>query len=216
MSADRLRINEIFHSIQGEGTRAGMPCVFIRLTGCHLRCTYCDTEYAFYEGGWMTLDEIMARVRDYGCGTVEVTGGEPLLQPAVYPLMKRLADEFETVLLETSGAAPIDKVDPRVIRIVDFKCPSSGEVEQNCWDNAGCLRAADEVKFVIGDREDYDWSKSTLNEYVLLSRCPVLFSPVHDKLSPTELAEWVLADGLGVRIQLQLHKFIWNPETRGV
>lgn len=216
MSAERLRINEIFHSIQGEGTRAGMPCVFIRLTGCHLRCTYCDTEYAFYEGGWMTLEQIMARVRDYGCGMVEVTGGEPLLQPAVYPLMKRLADEFETVLLETSGAVPIDKVDSRVIRIVDFKCPSSGEVQRNCWHNVGWLRAADEVKFVIGDREDYDWSKSTLNEHDLLSLCPVLFSPVHDELSPTELAEWVLADGLGVRIQLQLHKFIWNPETRGV
>ena len=193
-----------------------MPCVFIRLTGCHLRCTYCDTEYAFYEGGWMALDEIMARVRDYGCGMAEVTGGEPLLQPAVYPLMKRLADEFETVLLETSGAMLIDKVDPRVIRIVDFKCPSSGEVKRNCWDNVGWLRAADEVKFVIGDREDYDWSKSAVNEHDLLSRCPVLFSPVHDKLSPTELAAWVLADGLNVRIQLQLHKFIWTPETRGV
>ena len=193
-----------------------MPCVFIRLTGCHLRCTYCDTEYAFYEGGWMALDEIMARVRDYGCGMAEVTGGEPLLQPAVYPLMKRLADEFETVLLETSGAMLIDKVDQRVIRIVDFKCPSSGEVKRNCWDNVGWLRAADEVKFVIGDREDYDWSESAVNEHDLLSRCPVLFSPVHDKLSPTELAAWVLADGLNVRIQLQLHKFIWTPETRGV
>ncbi len=216
MSADRLRINEIFHSIQGEGTRAGMPCVFIRLTGCHLRCSYCDTEYAFYEGAWMRLDEIMARVRDYGCGMVEVTGGEPLLQPAVYPLMKRLADEFETVLLETSGAAPIDKVDPRVIRIVDFKCPSSGEVERNCWENAGSLRAADEVKFVIGDREDYEWSKAAVDQHDLLSRCPILFSPVHDKLSPAELAEWVLADGLDLRIQLPLHKFIWSPETRGV
>lgn len=193
-----------------------MPCVFIRLTGCHLRCTYCDTEYAFYEGGWMALDEIMARVREYGCDMVEVTGGEPLLQPAVYPLMKRLVDEFEPVLLETSGAVLIDKVDRRVSRIVDFKCPSSGEVKRNRWDNVGWLRAADEVKFVIGDREDYEWSKSAVNEHDLLSRCPVLFSPVHDKLSPTELAAWVLADGLNVRIQLQLHKFIWTPETRGV
>ena len=216
MSAERLRINEIFHSIQGEGTRAGRPCVFIRLTGCHLRCNYCDTEYAFYQGGWMALDEIMARVRDYGCGMVEVTGGEPLLQPAVYPLMERLCDEFETVLLETSGAMLIDKVDPRVIRIVDFKCPSSGEVERICWDNAGLLRAADEVKFVIGDREDYDWSKAAVNEHDLLSRCPVLFSPVFDVLPPMELAEWMLRDKLEVRLQPQLHKFIWSPETRGV
>ena len=125
MSAERLRINEIFHSIQGEGIRAGLPCVFVRLTGCHLRCTYCDTEYAFYEGAWMTIDEIVARVRSYGCPIVEVTGGEPLLQPAVYPLMRRLADEFETVMLETSGAVLIDKVDRRIVRIVDFKCPST-------------------------------------------------------------------------------------------
>ena len=211
-----MRINEIFHSIQGEGTRAGLACVFVRLTGCHLRCTYCDTEYAFHEGAWMTLDEILAQVRSYGCPLVEVTGGEPLLQPAVYPLMRRLADEFKTVMLETSGAILIDKVDPRVVRIVDFKCPSSGELEHNCWGNIDLLKPSDEVKFVIGDREDYDWAKSIVNEHDLSSRCPVLFSPVHDKLPPTDLAEWILADGLDVRIQLQLHKFIWTPETRGV
>ena len=216
MPAERLRINEIFHSIQGEGIRAGLPCVFIRLTGCHLRCTYCDSEYAFYEGGWMTLDEIVGQVRCYDCPIVEVTGGEPLLQPGVYPLMRRLADEFESVMLETSGAVLIDKVDPRVVRIVDFKCPSSGELESNCWDNIEWLKPTDEVKFVIGDREDYDWSKSILNQHGLASRCPLLFSPVHDKLSPTALAEWILADRLGVRFQLQLHKFIWTPETRGV
>ena len=216
MSAERLRVNEIFHSIQGEGTRAGLPCVFVRLTGCHLRCTYCDTEYAFHDGVWMTLDDIVAQVRSHGCPLVEVTGGEPLLQPAVYPLMRRLADEFETVMLETSGAVLIDRVDPRVARIVDFKCPSSGELERNRWGNIDLLESTDEVKFVIGDREDYDWSKSILNEHELASRCPVLFSPVHDKLSPTELAEWILADGLEVRVQLQLHKLIWTPETRGV
>jgi 7-carboxy-7-deazaguanine synthase len=216
MAADRLRINEIFHSIQGEGTRAGLPCVFIRLTGCHLRCSYCDTEYAFHEGGWMTLDRIQDRVREYGCPTVEVTGGEPLLQPAVYPLMTRLADEFRTVMLETSGAVRIDRVDPRVARIVDFKCPSSGEAARNCWDNVALLRPGDEVKFVIGDRADYEWSRAIVAEHNLAAVCPVLFSPVFDRIEPVELANWILADGMDVRMQLQLHKLIWSPQTRGV
>src|SRR5690606_21483620 len=149
-----------------------------RLTGCLLRCTYCDTEYAFYEGGWLTLDAIVERVRGYGCPFVEVTGGEPLLQPNVYPLLRRLADAFETVALETSGAVSIAKVDPRVIRIVDFKTPGSGEVERNCWENIERLRPADEVKFVIGSREDYDWSRAVLERYGLTARCAVLFSPV--------------------------------------
>ncbi len=220
----RLRINEIFHSVQGEGTRAGMRCVFIRLTGCHLRCTYCDTTYAFDEGDWMTLDEILARVRAYHCPTVEVTGGEPLLQPDVYPLMKRLADEFETVLLETSGALSTAEVDPRVVRIVDLKCPSSGEAERNDWDNVDLLRPTDEVKFVIGTRTDYEWASEVVRKYDLPSRCPVLFSPVTQPLNageppglaPEKLAEWILQDRLDVRLSLQLHKIIWPTKTRGV
>ncbi len=225
----RLRINEIFHSIQGEGVRAGLPCVFIRLTGCHLRCTYCDTEYSFYEGGWMTLDEIVERVAAYGCRVVEVTGGEPLLQPGVYPLMTRLADGFDTVLLETAGALSIERVDPRVVRIVDFKTPSSGECERNCWENVARLTPRDEVKFVIGDRADYEWARAAIARLGLSDRCPVLMQPVTNaqsasaalklakgNLAASDLAAWILADGLPVRLSLQLHKLIWSPTARGV
>jgi 7-carboxy-7-deazaguanine synthase len=220
----RLRVNEIFHSVQGEGTRAGVRCVFIRLTGCHLRCTYCDTQYAFDEGDWMTLDEILGRVRAYDCPTIEVTGGEPLLQSAVYPLLKRLADEFETVLLETSGTLSIAQVDPRVVRIVDFKCPSSGEMERNDWSNVELLRPTDEVKFVIGTSADYEWARNVIHKYDLASRCPVLFSPVTQppnareplRLDPEQLAKWLLDDRLDVRLSLQLHKIIWPTRTRGV
>lgn len=216
-SAGRLRINEIFHSIQGEGVRAGVPCVFIRLTGCHLRCSWCDTEYAFYEGGWMTLDEVMSQVHGFGCGVVEVTGGEPLLQPAVFPLLTRLCDEFATVMLETSGALPIERVDPRVVRIVDVKCPGSGEAERNHWPNLEQLTLRDEVKFVIGDRTDYDYAREVLQRHQLDQRCAaVLFNPVFDRLSPADLAAWVLQDRLRVRFGLQLHKLIWSPTTRGV
>jgi 7-carboxy-7-deazaguanine synthase len=219
----RLRVNEIFHSVQGEGTRAGVRCVFVRLTGCHLRCTYCDTSYAFDEGDWLTLDEILARVRVFHCPTVEVTGGEPLLQPDVYPLMERLSDEFETVLLETSGALNVAQVDPRVVRIVDFKCPSSGEAERNDWSNVHLLRPTDEVKFVIGARADYEWACDIVRRYDLPSRCPVLFSPVAAPpnaaeptgLAPVKLADWLVEDRLDVRLGLQLHKIIWPTRTRG-
>jgi 7-carboxy-7-deazaguanine synthase len=224
----QLRINEIFHSVQGEGTRAGQPCVFIRLTGCHLRCAYCDTPYAFHEGGWMTLDRILRRTRSFACPFVEITGGEPLLQPNVYTLMARLLVEFETVALETSGARSIAKVDPRVVRIVDFKAPSSGEVARNDWSNVDELTANDEVKFVIGSREDYEWSREVTGRYDLSRRCPVLYSPVIvgdrssvlspdcQELAPADLAAWILEDALPVRLSLQVHKFIWSPETRGV
>jgi 7-carboxy-7-deazaguanine synthase len=179
MGADeRLRVNEIFYSIQGESTRAGLPCTFVRLTGCHLRCTYCDTEYSFYEGDWLSLDAILERVHGHGCPTVEVTGGEPLLQPAVYPLLVRLADEFDTVLLETSGAVSIARVDPRVVRIIDVKTPSSGECDRNCWENIDLLTRRDEVKFVIGTRDDYDWARDVMRRHELSSRCPLLMSPV--------------------------------------
>ena len=216
MPSDTLRINEIFHSIQGESTHAARLCVFVRLTGCHLRCTWCDTEYAFYEGRKMTLDEILERVDDYGCDLVEITGGEPLLQPNVHPLMARLADAGRTVLLETSGACDIASVDPRVIRIMDLKTPSSSECHRNRLDNIANLRERDEVKFVIEDRTDYEWARNLIDRFDLVGRCPVLVSPVHGRLEPVVLAEWVLADRLSVRFQLQLHKFIWSPETRGV
>lgn len=229
MDAERLRINEIFHSIQGEGLRAGQRCVFIRLTGCHLRCTYCDTEYAFYAGDWLTLGAILDRVRVHGCPLVEVTGGEPLLQPAVYPLMSRLADEFETVLLETSGAVSIARVDPRVVRIVDLKTPSSGEADRNDWSNIGLLTPRDEVKFVIGERGDYDWAREIIQRHGLPGRCSVLMQPVHNaesaraglqlargNLPAVELATWILEDQLSVRLSLQLHKLIWSPAARGV
>lgn len=212
----RLRVNEIFHSVQGEGTRAGAACVFVRLTGCHLRCTWCDTAYAFHEGGWQSLDEIVARVHEFGCPTVEVTGGEPLLQPNVYPLLERLCDALPTVLLETSGAVSIARTDPRVIRIMDLKCPGSGEADRNHWPNIALLTPRDEVKFVLVDRVDYDWACAVVREHALTERCTVLFSPVHATLPPVTLVGWLLADRLDVRLSLQLHKFIWPPETRGV
>ncbi|MBI5864344.1 MAG: radical SAM protein [Planctomycetes bacterium] len=226
----RLKVTEIFHSIQGEGVRAGVRCAFVRLTGCPLRCTYCDTEYAFEGGRWMTQDEIVAQVEGFGCPTVEITGGEPLSQPDVLPLMTRLADLGKLVLLETSGALPIDRVDPRVVRIVDFKTPSSGEVERNCWANIDQLRPGDEVKFVIGTRADYEWSRDVVRRHDLTRRCPVIFCPVvgladeqrgglklyQGHLEPARLAEWIVADRLDVRFGYQLHKIIWSPTARGV
>lgn len=212
----RLRVNELFCSIQGEGTRVGLRCAFIRLTGCHLRCRWCDTAYAFTEGRWMELDEVVRQVRQYRCPMVEVTGGEPLLQPAVYPLLARLADEFETVLLETSGALPIAGVDPRVVRIVDVKCPGSGESERNHWPNLDLLTPRDEVKFVLADRADYEWAREVVRRYDLSRRCAVLLAPVHGELAPAELAGWVLDDGLQVRVGLQLHKVLWPAAVRGI
>jgi len=212
----RLRINEIFHSVQGEGTRAGTRCVFVRLTGCHLRCAWCDTEYAFYAGGWLTLDEIVERVRGFDCPAVEVTGGEPLLQPAVYPLLARLADEFPAVLLETSGAVSIERVDPRVVRIVDVKCPASGEAARNHWPNLALLTARDEVKFVVANRADYEWAGEVIQRHELSRRCAVIVMPVFGQLRPEELAGWVLEERLDVRVGLQLHKLIWSPTARGV
>ncbi len=213
----RLRVNEIFHSVQGEGTRVGARCVFVRLTGCHLRCTWCDTEYAFTEGEWMTPAEIGERVRAFDCQLVEITGGEPLLQPAVYPLMRQFADEFNEVLLETSGAVLMDRVDQRVVRIMDIKCPGSGEAGRNEWRNIELLTGRDEVKLVMADRADYDWSRAVIARYDLTARCAaVICAPVHGVLDPAELASWVLADRLDARIGLQLHKLIWPDKTRGV
>ena len=212
-----LTINEIFHSIQGESTRSGEPCVFVRLTACDLRCAWCDTAYAFHEGRKMEVDDVIRRVEAFGCRTVEITGGEPLLQPDVYPLMERLLAEGCTVMLETGGHRSLADVPRGVIRIVDVKCPASGEADKNHWPNLDLLSAQDEVKFVIQDRADYDFARSVVNRHALPGRCAaVLFSPVHGVLDPRQLAEWILHDRLPVRLQLQAHKYIWGADVRGV
>ncbi|MBI1373156.1 MAG: radical SAM protein [Phycisphaera sp.] len=230
MKPETLSINEIFFSVQGESTHAGLPCVFVRLMGCHLRCGYCDTEYAFYEGAKRTIDDIIAEVRRVApaCRLVEVTGGEPLLQPNVHALMSRLADDGYGVLIETSGACDIAACDPRVIRIMDLKSPGSGEVERNVWSNVAYLTPRDEVKFVLTSRADYEWMRGVLTEHDLASKVnAVLVSAAHAQpagaelpgctgLSIRDLAEWVLADALPVRVQTQLHKLIWDPQARGV
>ncbi|MGE0042492.1 MAG: radical SAM protein [Vicinamibacterales bacterium] len=212
-----LTINEIFHSIQGESTFAGRPCVFIRLTACDLRCSWCDTPYAFHEGRKMSIDEVVGAVDGTGCELVEVTGGEPLLQPDVYPLMARLLEGGRTVLLETGGHRSIAEVPAGVVRIVDVKCPGSGEAERNDWGNLDRVGAADEVKFVIRDRADFEFARGVLERTGVASRvAAVHFSPVHGVLEPRTLAEWIIADGLPVRLQLQAHKYIWSAEARGV
>jgi 7-carboxy-7-deazaguanine synthase len=212
-----LTINEIYHSIQGESTWAGRPCVFVRLTYCDLRCNYCDTEYAFYEGQKQTLKQILDAVSAFQCPLVEITGGEPLLQKEVLPLMSSLCDAGYTVLLETSGARDISQVDARVHRIMDLKTPGSGEAEKNLWSNIDQLTLRDEVKFVMGSRQDYEWSRHKVEQYNLTSRChAVLFSPIFGRIDPRQIVEWILADKLDVRFQLQMHKFIWSPTQRGV
>lgn len=212
----RLKINEIFYSIQGESTFAGRPCVLVRLTGCQMRCAWCDTEYSFYEGRWMSRGEVIAEVIRHGCPLVELTGGEPLLQPGVRPLMAELCDAGYEVLLETGGGVSIADVDPRVHRIVDVKCPGSGEAKNNRFENLDLLTARDEVKFVLTGEEDYLWARELVRERRLAQTCPVHFSPVHGAVNLEALAEWILRDRLPVRLQLQLHKFIWDSATRGV
>ena len=214
--ADTLVINEIFYSIQGESSYAGWPCIFVRLTGCHLRCAWCDTAYAFDNGQPMTLDDIVAKVRSFEGSLVEVTGGEPLLQPNVLPLLTRLCDLGKTVLLETSGTLDVAPVDPRVVKIMDLKCPSSGEAAKNRYANLRHLTKVDEVKFVIADRTDYDWAKRIIADEQLNQRCVVLFSPVVERLPLRTLADWILADHLPVRLQTQWHKLIWGAAARGV
>ena len=210
-------VNEIYHSIQGESTWAGLPCVFVRLTFCDLRCSYCDTEYAFYEGKKESLGSVFETVMKFPCPLVEITGGEPLLQKNVLPLMTMLVDAGRTVLLETSGAHDISVVDPRVHRIVDLKTPGSGEIERNLWSNMEHLTKLDEVKCVIGSREDYEWSREKIQQFNLTSRChAVLFSPIFGRIDPRQIVEWILSDNLDVRFQLQMHKFIWTPTQRGV
>ena len=214
--SERLRVNEIFYSLQGESTFAGRPCVLVRLTGCQMRCRWCDTEYAFHEGDWLSVDEVVERVIDLDCPLAEVTGGEPLLQPGALTLLERLCERGLEVLLETGGGLDISSVDPRVRRIVDVKCPGSGEAENNRWQNLDALRSTDELKFVLADRQDYEWARRLVQERRLHTVCPVHFSPVFSSLAPAQLAAWVLEDHLPVRLQLQLHKLLWGAETRGV
>jgi 7-carboxy-7-deazaguanine synthase len=212
-----LTVNEIFYSIQGESTRAGRPCVFVRLTACDLRCSWCDTPYAFVEGRKMSVDEVVAAVDGYACPLVEITGGEPLLQEDVYPLMDRLLGGGRTVMLETGGHRPIDRVPDAVLKVVDVKCPGSGESDKNDWANLDRLAPHDEVKFVLRDRADYEFARDVIERHGLGSRATaVLMSPAHGVLDPKPLSEWILEDHLPVRLQLQVHKYIWPVGTRGV
>jgi 7-carboxy-7-deazaguanine synthase len=207
---ERLRINEIFHSLQGEADSVGFRTVFVRLTGCPLRCQYCDTEYAFHAGEWRDIDSVLETVQGFDTPHVCVTGGEPLAQPNCLALLRRLCDAGHKVSLETSGAFSIAEVDPRVVRVVDVKTPGSGEAARNLVDNFPLLSSRDQVKFVVTSREDYEWSKAYLKEHALPERCQVLFSPSYHEVSPTVLADWILSDRLPVRLQLQLHKVLWG------
>ncbi|MGH8279744.1 MAG: 7-carboxy-7-deazaguanine synthase QueE [Gammaproteobacteria bacterium] len=209
-AGQRLKVTEIFLSIQGEADSVGWPTVFVRLTGCPLRCQYCDTTYAFQGGRWMLIDEVLAAVDKFATRRVTVTGGEPLAQPNCLPLMAQLCAARHQVSLETSGALPIADVDPRVVVVMDLKTPGSGESERNLYANIPQLHVKDQVKFVICDRADYDWSRQKLAEYALSERCQVLFSPSHEQLPAGELADWILADRLPVRLQVQLHKYLWG------
>ena len=211
-----LKVNEIYYSIQGESTHVGRPCIFIRLTYCNLRCTYCDTEYAFYEGKDIEIPEIMAEIKQWNCNLVEVTGGEPLFQDECIDLLNELTNQNYEVLLETGGSLSISDVPIEIVRIVDFKCPSSGMEKNNLWSIVKDLQPHDEVKFVIGDREDFDWAKEMLNKYSLNKKCSILFSPTFGKIDPSLIVEWILEGDIPVRMQLQMHKHIWESEGKGV
>ncbi|NCS88421.1 MAG: radical SAM protein [Ignavibacteria bacterium] len=211
-----IKVNEIYFSIQGESSKAGLPCVFVRLTYCNLRCSYCDTEYAFFEGKYLSIEEIVSEVKKYNCQLVEITGGEPLVQNESLLLMKSLADDGFEVMIETGGSLPIKEIDPRVMIIMDLKCPSSGMLKKNLYENIDCLKPTDEVKFVLGSKEDYDWAKQTIGNYRLTEKSAVLFSVVFGKLEPVKVVNWILEDNLSVRFQLQMHKFIWEPAAKGV
>jgi len=210
-----LRVTEIFHSIQGESSHAGRPCAFVRLTGCNLRCRWCDSEYTFTGGESMSIDDVLQRVKSYGCKLVEVTGGEPLAQRESLDLIKRLCDDGFEVLIETSGSIDVAPVDPRATLILDIKCPGSGEVEKNRWENLQHLKPRDEIKFVIADRADYDWARQVIDERCLAERS-LLFSPVWGEMDLKSLAEWMLADRVPARLQTQLHKHIWGADVKGV
>ena len=210
-----LKINEIFYSIQGESSYNGMPCVFIRLTYCNLRCSYCDTEDSFYEGSDMSIQDIIKKVKTYDCQLVEITGGEPLLQKESIDLMQEFIKQNYTVMLETGGSLPIKDVPKEVIKIIDFKCPTSEMEKKNDWSIIDDMAEHDEIKFVIGNRQDYKWSKEKINNYKLENKT-ILFSPVHNVLDSKKLSNWILKDSLRVRVQIQLHKYIWGSDTKGV
>jgi 7-carboxy-7-deazaguanine synthase len=216
MSPPSLTVNEIFYSIQGEGGHAGLPCAFVRLTACDLRCRWCDTEYAFHEGTPMAVSDIVTRIREVGCPLVEVTGGEPLLQPQAPVLVQALLDEGFQVLVETGGHLDVSVLDRRACIIMDLKCPGSGEAEKNRWENLEHLGSGDMLKFVLAHREDYLWALDVLRRREAAQRCAVFFSPVHGELDPAELAGWMLEDGVAARLQVQLHKVLWGPDRRGV
>jgi 7-carboxy-7-deazaguanine synthase len=211
-----LKVNEIYRSVQGESSKAGLPCVFVRLTYCNLRCSYCDSEYAFYDGNEMSVEAILSEIKKYECNLVEITGGEPLFQKEALDLMKRLCDEGFEVMLETSGSLTVQDVDKRVMIIMDIKCPSSKMMKKNMFENLDYLKLTDEIKFVIGTEEDYNWAKETIAKFEIVTKCPVLFSVVFGSLEPAKLVEWILRDNLQVRFQLQMHKFIWEPTAKGV
>ena len=211
-----LKINEIYYSVQGESTHAGRPCIFIRLTYCNLRCSYCDTEYAFYDGEDMEIIEIMEKIQQWDCNLVEVTGGEPLFQEECLELLKKLVSNNYEVMLETGGSLSISDVPNEVIKIADFKCPSSGMEKKNLWSIVDDLQPHDEVKFVIGNREDFDWAKDKIEEYSLDKKCTVLFSPTFGEIDPQQIVGWILAENLPVRMQMQMHKMIWDPDKQGV
>ena len=211
-----IKINEIYLSVQGESTHTGLPCIFISLTGCNLRCSWCDTAYAFYEGKNMSIDEILQKVESFGIHLVEITGGEPLMQDNVYTLMKRLIEKRYKVMLETGGSISLERVPKDVIKIMDLKCPGSGEQEKNNLDNLKLLAPHDEVKFVILDKKDYEWSRDIIKKYKINETAHILFSPVFDKLELKEMVKWILEDRLPVRLQTQLHKIIWDKNTIGV
>ena len=215
---NKLKVNEIFYSIQGESSNAGMPCVFVRLTYCNIRCVYCDTEYAFYEGMDMAIDDIIERVKSYNCKFIEITGGEPLVQENVNELMTKLCDKGYNVMIETGGSLPIENIDRRVNVIMDLKTPYSKMEHKNRYGNIRYLKPNDEVKFVIGNRDDYEWSKDIISTYKLNEKVSqVLMSPVFGEVENIDLASWILEDKMNnIRFQVQLHKYIWHPETRGV
>ena len=211
-----LEVTEIYKSVQGESTYMGLPCVFIRLTGCNLRCVWCDTPHAFHDGKKLSIHQIIDEVKSYDINLVEITGGEPLLQKEVFPLMESLLKNKFKVMLETSGSLAINNVPAKVIKIIDLKCPGSGEENKNLWENLNHLTSTDEIKFVIADKTDYEWSKKVLQNYELDKKVPVLFSPVFEKLKLKDLTEWILEDNLPVRLHTQLHKYIWDQKTIGV
>jgi len=211
-----MRITEIYKSIQGESSFTGLPCVFVRTTGCDLRCRWCDSEFTFTGGVQMSVDDIMSRVEQYNCDLVELTGGEPLLQPDIDELARRLCDAGNTVLIETGGHRDISTLDSRVVRIMDLKCPASGECERNLWSNLEHLRRSDEVKFVIANRGDYEWARATIRQHRLEDRAKILISTAYGLAQPKEVVEWMLEDGLRARFQLQAHKYVWPPDARGV